>query len=76
MTDNKVRPGKKVTNFTLPATGDKTLSLNDFKNKKVVVYFYRKTAPQAALQKDRTFVTPKPVSQDKIQSSWAYPVTA
>jgi peroxiredoxin Q/BCP len=38
--DNKV--GKKVKNFTLPATGDKKLSLNDFKGKKVVIYFYPK----------------------------------
>ena len=35
---------KKVTNFKLPATGDKTISLADFKDKKVVLYFYPKDA--------------------------------
>ncbi len=34
--------GKKVANFTLPATGDKTLSLQDFKDKHLVLYFYPK----------------------------------
>jgi len=34
--------GKKVANFSLPATGDKTVSLKDFKGKNLVVYFYPK----------------------------------
>ena len=34
--------GKKVANFTLPATGDKTLSRQDFKDKHLVLYFYPK----------------------------------
>ena len=34
--------GKKVANFSLPATGDKTLSLEDFKGTKLVIYFYPK----------------------------------
>ena len=33
---------KKVTNFTLPATGDKNLSLKDFQGKNLVLYFYPK----------------------------------
>jgi peroxiredoxin Q/BCP len=37
-----VKIGKKVANFSLPATGDKTLSLKDFKGSKLVVYFYPK----------------------------------
>ena len=37
-----VEIGKKVKNFKLPATGDKDISLNDFKGKKVVLYFYPK----------------------------------
>lgn len=37
-----VKPGKAVDNFTLPATGDKNLSLSDFKGKHLVVYFYPK----------------------------------
>ena len=32
--------GKKVKNFSIAATGDKTISLNDYKGKKVVLYFY------------------------------------
>jgi peroxiredoxin Q/BCP len=34
--------GKKVANFSLPATGDKTVSLKDFKGKNLVIYFYPK----------------------------------
>jgi peroxiredoxin Q/BCP len=37
-----VRIGKKVTKFSLPSTGDKTLSLDDFKGSKLVIYFYPK----------------------------------
>ncbi len=33
---------KKAPNFKLPATGDQTLSLADFKGKNLVVYFYPK----------------------------------
>ena len=32
--------GKKVPSFKLPATGDQTLKLADFKGKKLVIYFY------------------------------------
>jgi peroxiredoxin Q/BCP len=34
--------GKKIKDFTLPATGEKTVSLKDFTGKKVVLYFYPK----------------------------------
>ena len=34
--------GKKVANFSLPATGEKELSLKDFKGKHLVLYFYPK----------------------------------
>jgi len=34
--------GKKIKNFSRPATGDKMLSLKDFSGKKVVLYFYPK----------------------------------
>lgn len=37
-----VKVGKKVANFSLPATGDKTLSLKDFNGSHLVVYFYPK----------------------------------
>lgn len=34
--------GKRVENFSLPATGDQTLSLQSFKGKNLVIYFYPK----------------------------------
>ena len=34
--------GKKVKNFSRPATGDKDISLKDLAGKKVVLYFYPK----------------------------------
>ena len=37
-----VDTGKKVKNFKLSATGDKDISLSDFKGKNVVLYFYPK----------------------------------
>ncbi len=37
-----VSPGEKVENFKAVATGDKTISLNDYKSKKLVIYFYPK----------------------------------
>jgi len=37
-----VKIGKKIANFSLPATGDKTLSLKDFKGTNLVLYFYPK----------------------------------
>jgi peroxiredoxin Q/BCP len=36
----KVSVGKKVPDFTLPATGEQDISLSDYKGKNVVVYFY------------------------------------
>lgn len=35
-------PDTKVANFTLPATGDKMLSLTDFQGKNLILYFYPK----------------------------------
>jgi peroxiredoxin Q/BCP len=37
-----VSVGKRVANFTLPATGDKTLSLEDFRGQNLVIWFYPK----------------------------------
>ena len=34
--------GKRVENFSLPATGDQTLSLQDFRGKHLIIYFYPK----------------------------------
>lgn len=43
--------GKKVTNFSAPATGDRTLSLKDFSGNYLVLYFYPKdNTPGCTLQ--------------------------
>lgn len=34
--------GKKVANFSLPATGTQQISLEDFKGKNLILYFYPK----------------------------------
>jgi len=37
---SNVNIGKKVPDFELPATGEQSLKLADFKGKKLVIYFY------------------------------------
>jgi peroxiredoxin Q/BCP len=37
-----VSVGKRVNNFTLPATGEQNLSLSDYTGRKLIVYFYPK----------------------------------
>jgi peroxiredoxin Q/BCP len=37
-----VSVGKRVENFTLPATGDQNLSLSDFSGRSLIIYFYPK----------------------------------
>ena len=37
-----VKIGKRVKNFTLPATGDQDLSLEDFRGRSLIIYFYPK----------------------------------
>ena len=37
-----VKVGERVSNFTLPATGDKQVSLEDFRGTHLVLYFYPK----------------------------------
>ena len=39
---SKVSVGKKVPNFSIPATGDQTIKLSGLKGSKVVIYFYPK----------------------------------
>lgn len=41
-TMSKVTVGKKVPDFTLPATGDREIALSGLRGKHVVVYFYPK----------------------------------
>jgi len=47
--------GKKVKNFKLPATGDKQVSLNDFKGKNVVLYFYPKDSTPGCTTEGQDF---------------------
>lgn len=37
-----VSVGKRIENFTLPASGDQNLSLSDFKGRSLIIYFYPK----------------------------------
>ncbi|MCK4704423.1 MAG: thioredoxin-dependent thiol peroxidase [Gammaproteobacteria bacterium] len=50
-----VSPGKKVKNFSIAATGDKTISLNDYKGKKVVLYFYPKDSTPGCTTEGQDF---------------------
>ena len=47
--------GKKVAAFSRPATGDKTLSLKDFKGKKLVIYFYPKDSTPGCTLEGQNF---------------------
>lgn len=50
-----VEVDKKVQNFILPATGNKELSLNDFKGKKLVLYFYPKDSTPGCTTEGQDF---------------------
>lgn len=47
--------GKKVKNFVLPATDNQKLSLNDFKGKKLVLYFYPKDSTPGCTTEGQDF---------------------
>jgi len=47
--------GKKVTNFSLPATGDRTLSLRNFSGHHLVLYFYPKDNTSGCTLEGRDF---------------------
>lgn len=47
--------GKKVPNFSLPATGDQEISLKDLKGKKVVIYFYPKDSTPGCTTEGQNF---------------------
>jgi len=51
----KVSIGKKVPDFTLPATGEQDLSLSDFTGKNVVVYFYPKDSTSGCTLEGQDF---------------------
>jgi peroxiredoxin Q/BCP len=47
--------GKKVKNFSRPATGDKTISLKDLADRKVVLYFYPKDSTPGCTTEGQNF---------------------
>lgn len=47
--------GKKVKNFSRPATGDQTISLDDLKGKNVVLYFYPKDSTPGCTTEGQNF---------------------
>lgn len=50
-----VSVGKRVENFTLPATGDQNLSLSDFKGRSLVIYFYPKDNTSGCIREGQDF---------------------
>ena len=52
---SKINTGKKVPDFNLPATGDKTIKLSDLKGKKVVLYFYPKDSTPGCTLEGQNF---------------------
>ncbi len=50
-----VKAGKKVKNFSRPATGDKTISLKELAGKKVVLYFYPKDSTPGCTTEGQDF---------------------
>lgn len=51
----KATIGKKVTDIELPATGEQTIKLSDFKGKNVVVYFYPKDSTPGCTREGQDF---------------------
>jgi peroxiredoxin Q/BCP len=52
---SKVAIGSKVPDFSLPATGGRTIALADYKGKNVVVYFYPKDSTSACTTEGQDF---------------------
>ena len=50
-----VNIGEKVANFSLPATGDKTLTLEDFKGSNLIIYFYPKDSTPGCTLEGQNF---------------------
>ena len=50
-----VTVGKRIANFKLPATGDKYLTRDDFKGKKLVLYFYPKDHTPGCTRESQDF---------------------
>lgn len=47
--------GKRIANFELPATGDKQLTRDDFKGKKLILYFYPKDHTPGCTKESQNF---------------------
>ena len=47
--------GKKINNFSRPATSDQTISLNDLAGKNVVLYFYPKDSTPGCTTEGQNF---------------------
>jgi len=52
---SSVSVGKKVPDFTLPATGDQDISLKQLKGKNVVLYFYPKDSTPGCTTEGQNF---------------------
>ena len=50
-----VSVGKRVENFTLPATGNQNLSLADFSGRSLVIYFYPKDNTSGCTREGQDF---------------------
>jgi len=50
-----VTVGKRIANFKLPATGDKHLTRDDFKGKKLILYFYPKDHTPGCTRESQDF---------------------
>jgi peroxiredoxin Q/BCP len=55
MADKTVAPGRKVPDFTLPATGGKPFKLSAARGRKLVVYFYPKDNTSGCTQEGIDF---------------------
>jgi peroxiredoxin Q/BCP len=52
---SKVTLNKAIPDFTLPATGEKDISLSEFKGKNIVLYFYPKDNTPGCTQEGQDF---------------------
>ena len=52
---NSVSLGKKVPDFTLPATGDQEIGLKQLKGRNVVIYFYPKDSTPGCTSEGQDF---------------------
>ena len=52
---SEIQVGKKAPAFSLPATGEQTLGLADFKGRKLVLYFYPKDSTPGCTKEGQAF---------------------